>query len=381
VLLGAQRSMRLPELWRSSRGRGQRIAVIDTGVAPHRLLAGRLLDGGDYVTGGSGLADCDGHGTAVAGIAAAAPDPATGFAGVAPAAEVLSIRQASPSYLVRGPDGVDRPSGTLDSLARAVRRAVDLGATVINISEVACASPTAPGTGELRAALDGAARHDVVVVAAAGNSGDGRGGRCPERPGSDVVALPGWFDEAVLTVGSLGPAGMASTFSYPGPWVDVAAPGEALMSLAVGGSGVTDRLSGVSTTGPVDGTSFAAPSVAGLAALVRARYPELTARQVVDRITATAARHVGRSDTMGFGGVDPLAALTRAPEVLPPPGTRDRAATGVLALDEPVQAGQPAGPGVFWAGGLGLLAAVTAGVIAVGRLRRSGRPPPGGSTR
>jgi membrane-anchored mycosin MYCP len=172
------------------------------------------------------------------------------------------------------------------------------------------------------------------------------------------------------------PNGLASQFSYPGPWVDVAAPGERLMSLSPGGPGVTDQLSLINTTAPVQGTSFAAPAVAGLAALIRSRYPQLTARQVMDRITATAAQHAsGRSDTVGFGVVDPVAALTRSPAVLPPPsGSPAAGDTGTLQLAAASAGPAPAGQGALWGGVLALLGALTAAALAVGRLRTGWRP-------
>ncbi|MCE0768741.1 S8 family serine peptidase, partial [Pseudonocardia kujensis] len=115
-------------------GSGVRVAVIDTGVAPHPRLP-RLTGGGDYLTGGDGLTDCDGHGTAVAGLLAAAPSPDDDVVGVAPGVEVLAIRQASPSFTVTTVDGGTRPAGDTASLAQAVRRAVGLGAAVVTISE------------------------------------------------------------------------------------------------------------------------------------------------------------------------------------------------------------------------------------------------------
>ncbi|MDT7610805.1 MAG: rane-anchored mycosin, partial [Pseudonocardiales bacterium] len=362
------------------RGRAVRIAVFDTGVARHPLLAGRLIAGGDYVAGGNGLADCDGHGTAVAGIAAASADPGSGFAGVAPAAEVISIRQSSPSFSVPGQGDTRQAAGNLNTLAAAIVHAVDLGAGVINISEVSCAPPDAPGSAELQVAIHSAVLRNVVVVAAAGNAGPradpGHDGACPDQPRSDTVAYPGWFDDDVLTVAAVAPNGLASQFSYPGPWVDVAAPGERLMSLSPGGPGVTDQLSLINTTAPIQGTSFAAPAVAGLAALIRARFPQLTARQVMDRITATAAQHAsGRSDTVGFGVVDPVAALTRSPAVLPPPsGSPAAGDTGTLQLAAASAGPAPAGQGALWGGVLALLGALTAAALAVGRLRTGWRP-------
>ena len=105
-----------------------RIAVIDTGVTPHPRL-GRVIPGGDYVSDGVGLDDCDAHGTLVAGIIAARPSTADAFVGVAPAASIISIRQSSSVLRAEspGPDGptVGAGVGTLSTLARSIRAAVD----------------------------------------------------------------------------------------------------------------------------------------------------------------------------------------------------------------------------------------------------------------
>jgi membrane-anchored mycosin MYCP len=379
ALLWGQRSMRLPDLHRVSRGAAVRIAVIDSGVARHPLLAGRLIAGGDYVAGGNGLADCEGHGTAVAGIAAAAADPGSGFAGVAPQAEVIAIRQTSASFVAAGPDGTEVTAGDTTTLAKAVVRAVDLGAKVINISEVACvpAERAAAIGGVLQAAVHHAAERDVVVVVAAGNRGSGGPGDCPAESGTDTLVLPAWYDEDVLAVASLAPDGSASQFGIRAPWVDVAAPGERVASLGPVGGQLTDRVSNPDVDVPMQGTSFAAPAVAGLAALIRARYPRLTARQVIDRITATAdRREAGRSVATGWGAVDAEAALTRTPVVLGPPNAMagPRAAgTGLLPL--PAAAPDRAtGPAAVWGGVLALVAAVAAAGLAV--LRSRGRSDP-----
>ena len=122
----------------------------------------------------------------------------------------------------------------------------------------------------------------------------------------------------------MGPDDAPAEFTVPGPWVDVAAPGTALRSLAVDG--------GTTGTG-VEGTSFAAPWVSGLAALLRERYPELTAAQVVDRILATARRPAGgRSKLLGHGVIDPVAALTAVPDVLAPDAAPQ---PGTVALSPP----------------------------------------------
>lgn len=315
----------LGPLWELSRGQGQRVAVIDTGVTRHHRLAD-VRAGGDYVSTGDGTQDCDGHGTLVAGIIAATPDTAdpTGFAGVAPAAGILTIRQSSAVF---GPDRLSAAGmGDVTTMAMAVRTAADLGATVINISTVACAAGHLED-GALGAALAYAVDvKDVVVVVAAGNIGGA--GRCP-RPadGSEqswetatVVTSPGWYDDYVLTVGSVGPTGAPSDFSLPGPWVDIAAPGEQVVSLHPGGSGVVDTLPAFGRLLPISGTSYAAPVVSGVAALVRSRFPELTARQVMQRLEATA-RPIGDgwNPVTGHGVVDPAAALSPEAQVVSVP--------------------------------------------------------------
>lgn len=316
----AQQQLRIRQAQRLATGRGQRIAVIDSGVARHPRLAGRLIDGGDYIEGRSGLFDCDGHGTAVAGLIAAAPDPTTGFVGVAPAAQILAIRQASTFYAVplrqldTGQALRSPMAGDTVSMARAVLRAVEMGATVINISEAACfpATPDQVNAPDLQAAVHDATEHDVVVVVAAANTSN----TCKQN-GSGVVTTissPGWFDGDVLTVAAADSGGGPADFSIRGPWVDVAAPGVGAVSLAAGDPGLTSEL--VDAHGvprPLDGTSFATPYVAGLAALVRDRFPNLTARQVMHRIEQTARHPAGagaRSEALGYGMVDPVAALT-----------------------------------------------------------------------
>jgi membrane-anchored mycosin MYCP len=172
---------------------------------------------------------------------------------------------------------------------------------VINISSVACA-PVASALDDraLGAALAYAVDvKNAVIVAAAGNAG---AGQCPAQRADatwqtiTVAVSPAWYDDYVLTVGSVNGGGAPSAFTLAGPWVDVAAPGEAVTSLAAE---------------PVSGTSYAAPVVSGLAALIRARFPALTARQVMQRIEATAHHPpAGWDPLVGNGTIDPLAAVS-----------------------------------------------------------------------
>ena len=208
----------------------------------------------------------------------------------------------------------------------AVRTAADLGATVINISSVACTAGAALADRALGAALAYAVDiKDAVVVVAAGNVGPG--GQCPQqnpppeagRPhepdweAAAVVVSPGWYDDYVLTVGSVGLDGSPSSFSLAGPWVDVAAPGEAVVSLNPRHTGLANVFRSQSNSG-IAGTSYSAPVVSGLAALVRSRYPHMSARQVMQRIESTAhSAPGGWNPYVGNGIVDPLAALSDDP--------------------------------------------------------------------
>jgi membrane-anchored mycosin MYCP len=321
---GQLKGLGLQQLWKFTRGAGQTVAVIDTGVARHRLLP-YLVPGGDYVYAADGTDDCDGHGTVVAGIIGAQPDSdESTFSGIAPDATLVSIRQSSNKFRAK-----DDPSGSgfgdVDTLASAVRTAADMGATVINVSSVACL-PSDGGLDDrpLGAALAYAVDvKNVVVVAAAGNVGGP--GQCPKqnpvadpaRPGQpdwdrvSVVVSPAWYDDYVLTVGSVDAHGAPSSFSLAGPWVDVAAPGEGIVSLDPDGEGLVSSLPTSGDPIPISGTSYAAPVVSGIVALVRSRSPELTARQVMRRIEETAHRPAaGWDPVVGHGVIDALAAVS-----------------------------------------------------------------------
>lgn len=332
-------SLNLGEAWKYSRGDGQTVAVIDTGVRRHPRLA-NVLPGGDYVMrGGDGLDDCDAHGTLVAGIVAAQPAPGDSFAGVAPAATILSIRQTSELYgpvdhQVNPDDPNSTPAaGNVRGLARAIVHAADMGATVINISGVACISALKPiDQSTLGAAVWYASVvKNVVIVAAAGNAT----GDCQQNPLHDAahpdddrdwkgvvtISAPSWFSDYVLSVGALGTdgtpaltAGGGSPLSLAGPWVGAAAIGVGIVSLDPNGPGLVNAFPAKSgALDPVVGTSFAAPAVAGLAALVRARFPALTAHQVIRRIVETAHNPArGDDNLVGAGMVDPVGALTWA---------------------------------------------------------------------
>jgi membrane-anchored mycosin MYCP len=326
-------------------GAGVKVAVIDTGVNPHPFLRARLQGGGDYVVpSANGTSDCDGHGTLTAGIVAAnTAGSGLGFTGVAPNATIIAIRQTSTlfSATTNGQDS-GQTAGTPGTLASAIVHAVNLGANVITTSVDTClltsdavAGMNTPGSPEkaLQAAIHYAVEHNVVVVNSAGNvSSQPEGqpaqtGGCssvqqnsdPDPNSVKEIEIPAVYSDDLLSVASVSPyTGAVSSFSVWGPWVNIAAPGEGITSIdpGQGGTGLANLFAepgGNSQPGPIQGTSFAAPYVAGVVALVRSRFPLLSARQVMDRIEATAQHPSGpggRNDQIGFGIIDPVAALT-----------------------------------------------------------------------
>ena len=397
VVTRSQAMLNLPAAWQFSRGEGQLVAVIDTGVRRGPRLP-NVDAGGDYVETTDGLTDCDGHGTLVAGIIAGQPAPAgeDGFSGVAPAARVLSLRVTSAKFSPRTPGGdpmMARASFDVATLGRAIVHAADLGARVINISAVTCLPADRPVD---QAGLGAAIRYaavdkDAVIVAAAGNTGAtgsvGGGTSCESNPLTDLgrpndprnwasvtsVSIPSWWQPYVLSAASLTPDGQPSKFTMAGPWVGIAAPGENIAS-------VSNRDDGGLANGLPDdhqqqialsGTSYAAGYVAGVAALVRSKYPGLTATQVVHRITATA--HNGArapSNMVGAGSVEPVAALTWELPASNEPGV---ATTKPVAVP-PAPAPKDSTPRtVAFAGSaaLALLVAAVAAITAIARRKET----------
>ncbi|MFC1414924.1 type VII secretion-associated serine protease mycosin [Streptacidiphilus sp. N1-12] len=273
----------LPQLWHYATGAGITVAVIDTGVDDtNPQLRGAVRAGKNFLTGqpGTSLTDPVGHGTMVAGIIAARPAPGTGFVGLAPDATILSLRQNDA-----------QGSGDAETMAKAVDEAVAKHVDVINISQDVSSDgkPLAvPADSHLARAVAAAVRARIVVVAAAGNENLS----VPTYPAS----FPG-----VLGVGASDRDDeRADAFSETGSSVGVAAPGVDMVSTVPKGGHCVDS-----------GTSFAAPYVAGVAALLKQEYPHWTAAQVIARIEQTAQRtDPGRNNFIGWGVVDPVAALS-----------------------------------------------------------------------
>ena len=282
-------------------GRNVKVAVIDTGVAPHPRLLPRLDAGADLLGERNPLHDCDGHGTIVAGLIAGAAGP-DDYVGIAPDSTIISIRQTSAHTRD------DDHGGTLESLTTAIHRALDLGAQVINISVVSCvpgALRTHPDGAKLRQGLDAALRRAeeqrTVVVAATGNIGT----NCEP----DSIVYPA-HSSTVLAVSAQDEPHTIAAYSIPPSGVLLSAPGTTPVGLSpdVGEPPASVFAAGMVTEqGPSSftGTSFAAPIVSGTAALLKERYPDDTALQIRARIIESA--------DPGTGAVSPYRALTQVP--------------------------------------------------------------------
>jgi membrane-anchored mycosin MYCP len=396
VATPSQAMLNLPAAWRFSRGDGQLVAVIDTGVRPGPRLP-NVDPGGDFVETTDGLTDCDGHGTLVAGIIAGQPGD-DGFSGVAPAARVLSIRMTSAKFSPRTPGGdplLARASLDVVTLARAIVHAADLGARVINISAITCL----PADRTIdQAALGAAIRYaavdkDAVIVAAAGNVGAtgsvADGTPCDSNPLTDLsrpddprdwagvksVSIPSWWQPYVLSAASLTPDARPSKFTMAGPWVGIAAPGEDIVSVSNrDGGGLANGLPDVhQQMVALSGTSYAAGYVSGVAALVRSKYPQLTATQVVRRVTATAHNAArAPSNIVGAGSVDPVAALTW--EL--PAGNQPGAASAKPVTVPPAPAPKDTTPQTVAFAGTAVLAFVVAAAAATAAIARKKETTP-----
>jgi len=236
----------------------------------HGTLVATMLAGG-------GHQPADSTATPTPGAATTGPD---GIIGVAPEAQILSVS----TWL-----GSPNPGGKSDQdqIPEAVRWAVDNGAKVINIS-LGSTSPQWPQSWD--AAFLYAEQKDVVIVAAAGN-----------RVGGNIqVGAPATIP-GVLTVAGLDRAGVASIdSSSQGISIGVSAPAENLIGGMPGG-GYAEWA----------GTSGATPIVSGAAALIRSKWPEMSASQVINRIVSTAkhAGRPGRDPIYGFGVLNAEGAL------------------------------------------------------------------------
>ncbi|WP_055589966.1 S8 family serine peptidase [Streptacidiphilus griseoplanus] len=370
-------------VWPVSKGQGVVVGLIDSGVsATHQDLVGQILPGTDLSgasgASGDGRVDELGHGTEMASLIAGhghGPGHGDGVMGLAPAARILPVRVTT-SLVGDLRQGETR-------LADAIRYAVDHGAKVVNMSLGGASGRDT----ELRAAVRYAVDHDVVLVAGTGNGGYAR------------VAYPAAFP-GVVAVGAVQEDGSVWSGSNHGPEVTITAPGVRIV--AAGKDGPDKYRIG-------DGTSEATAYVSAVAALVRAKYPSLSAGQVINRLIRSAVAPPDGSkapnDRYGYGIVSPRRALTddipagpaanpllgRAEsQADPSPQQSAAAAGGSTASAVPGSGGDSAqAPGAAAdGGGVPVGALVGAGVavlvvllvvVVVARRRRGGGPGgPGG---
>ena len=274
----AQQQLRPSSVWDLTKGTGQTVAVLDSGVsATAPALAGAVLPGLNVATGRSANTDCAGHGTFVAGLIAARPTGGSGFAGLAPGAQILPVNVIN-----------SNGDATAAAVTAGIGFALAHGATVIDV----CPAVTPGPSPALASAVAAALARNVVVIAAV-NAG--------EASDANEVSYPAAY-RGVIAVTATDSAGAPIASAGAGVRVDLAAPGSGVTSIGPVGPGQ------LTATGSALATGF----VAGAAALVRSYYPQLSQAQVVQRLEATANPP---GDTLpdpevGYGIVAPYTAVT-----------------------------------------------------------------------
>ncbi|GLF96286.1 type VII secretion-associated serine protease mycosin [Streptomyces yaizuensis] len=346
------------EAWRTSKGAGVTVAVLDTGVDDqHPDLAGNVLPGKDLIGFGAGRGDRPWarHGTAMAGIIAAhghGPGNTDGVMGIAPEARILPVRV----ILESGDTAREKARGSRGTaLAEGIRWAADQGADVINLS-LGDDSESAHAEAGEDAAVRYALAKGAVVVASAGNGGE-KGDRI-----SYPAAYPG-----VIAVTAVDRFGNRAPFSTQRWYATVNAPGVDVIIPD------PDRKYYQGW-----GTSAAAAFVSGAVALVRSAHPGLTPAQVKTLLTETARESPagGRDDAKGYGMVDPAAALAAAARLRPADPRRATAGYAGKYFGPGPSAVPPVAEPAGWLGPLAGAAGALALAAAVA-LWRTARTAPG----
>lgn len=288
--------MRVRDAWATVTGARNVIAVLDTGVQfTHPDLEGRLATGWDFVNDDRNATDDNGHGTWVSGIIAANANDGYGIAGISWSDIILPIKTM---------DG--QGTGNTADLVSGIRYAADRGASVINMSVGGF-----PYSQAVQDAVNYAWAKGAVLVGAAGNNG---------REESFYPASMA----NVVSVSATQPQDELSYWSSYGPKVDVSAPGASVLTTNCYTCTYADH----DTWGShvyISGTSFATPNVAGVVALIRARFPTETPQQIVDRLLSSVddLGYAGWDNRYGLGRVNALRAVTSTASSVSPTASGD----------------------------------------------------------
>ncbi|MEV6373027.1 S8 family peptidase [Micromonospora musae] len=352
-----------------SEGDGITVAVIDTGIRTnHPVIAGRATEGPDFLSENDKKESWyGGHGTSMA----------SNVLDVAPKAKVLGLRairdREDPDYQTWEQNLANPNPQSAHALRNAIRYAADSGARVISLS-LGTENAFTPYDEEEAKAIQYALAKGVVVIASAGNDGDGE----------NLVAYPVGYP-GVIGVAASTPSGGRADFSTVHSYVDVAAPGVDIWGADIGSKG---RVS-------AQGSSQAGALTAGVAALILAKYPKLAPRQVGDLLQRTASHPQRHDPKTGYGVVDAAKALRAAGKVKPAPYVMPVNAKGAGAHFGPGDDGTPRRVGqpldvllLVFAGVFGLFAVgmIIGGLLLVRSGRRArrrlasppvaGMPPP-----
>ena len=271
-----------PTAWAASTGAGTIIAIIDSGVdGTHPDLAAQMVPGWNFYDNNSNTSDPYGHGTAVAGTAAAASNNAIGVASVAWGARLMPVRISDASGFAYW-----------STIAQGLTWAADNGARIANISYAVGSSSTIQSAAQYMRNKGG------VVAVSAGNNGI-----------AETTAASG----TMIIVSATDSTDARTSWSSYGNFVDLAAPGQNIYTTVAGGS-----------YGYWWGTSFSAPIVAGVAALVKTLRPDFTAAQIEDALFSSAVDlgGAGWDPSFGYGRVNAAEAIVAAkaatPDTTPP---------------------------------------------------------------
>jgi serine protease AprX len=340
-----------PDVWRQLgvTGKGVGVAILDSGIAPHPDLAGRIVAAVDFTNGRNGAlvppADPGGHGTHVAGLVAGDGTASGGaYAGVAPGANLIDVRVIAAS-------GSTSISTLIAGMQWVLAHRADYNIRVVNLSAGGPATSSYRDD-PLATAAEALVFAGITVVVSAGN--DGPAVRTITSPGDDpyVITVGGIDDNGTATTSDDALASWSSRGVTPIDGLakpDVVAPGRKVVSLRSPGSTLDlelpDRLvAGLDPLVPeyfrLSGTSMAAPVVTGVVALILERSPALTPAQVKDRLKGTAtALSYGSPDTTGSGLVNAPAAVAAADQTAG--ASTDAVSAGFASEMYPSLYGQP----------------------------------------